>query len=107
MAKIKFENLTEAVIVTNNSVDTEKVYDIAANVKIYESNNVSSVNGGRVEKDGKIVCTFSTYSQGQMNANFQNVSDVMEMCAILQSINTFVQDVTTEVGEGTAIAIVE
>ena len=44
MAKIKFETLTEAVIVTNNSVDTEKVYDIAAKVRIYESANVSSVN---------------------------------------------------------------
>lgn len=105
MAKIKFENLTEAVIVTNNSVDTEKVYDIAANVRIYESTNVSSVDGGRVEKDGKIVCTFSTYSQGQMNTNFQNVSDVMEMCAILQAINTFVLNVTEEVAKGNAVVL--
>ena len=105
MTKIKFETLTEATIVTNNSVDAERVYDIKANVRIIESTSVGSVDGGRVEKEGKLVCTFSSYSHGQMNTNFQNVNDVMEMCSILQAVNGFVQDVTTEVANGNVVAV--
>lgn len=105
MSKIKFENLKEAVVKTNNSVDTERVYDIEANVRIVDSTRVQSVDGGFVKKDGKAVCTFSTYSEGQLNTNFQNVGDIMEMCAILQAINTFVVDVTEEVAKGTAIVL--
>ena len=105
MNKIKFEKLNEAVVKTNNSVDTERVYEIEANVRIVDSTRVQSVDGGFVKKDGKAVCTFSTYSEGQMNTNFQNVSDVMEMCAILQAVNTFVVNVTEEVAKGTAIVL--
>lgn len=105
MAKIKFENLKEAVVKTSNSVDTERVYDIEANVRIVDSIRVQSVDGGFVKKDGKTVCTFSTYSEGQMNTNFQNVSDVMEMCAILQVISGFMAEVTEEVANGTAVIV--
>lgn len=105
MSKIKFENLKEAVVKTSNSVDTERVYDIEANVRIVDSTRVQSVDGGFVKKDGKTVCTFSTYSEGQMNTNFQNVSDVMEMCAILQAISGFMAEVTEEVANGTAVIV--
>lgn len=105
MSKIKFENLNEAVVKTNNSVDTDKVYDIEANVKIIDSTKVQSLDGGSVKKGETIVCTFSKYSEGQLNTNFQNVGDVMEMCTILQAINTFVLDVTEEVANGTAITL--
>lgn len=105
MSKVKFQNLNEAVVKTDNSVDTEKAYDIEANVRITNSTKVSNFDSGRVEKDGTIVCTFSKYNEGQMNTNFQNVSDVMEMCTILQAINSFVVDVTDEVANGTAITL--
>lgn len=105
MSKIKFENLKEAVVKTSNSVDTERVYDIEANVRIVDSTRVQSVDGGFVKNDGKTVCTFSTYSEGQMNTNFQNVSDVMEMCAILQAISGFMAEVTEEVANGTAVIV--
>lgn len=105
MSKIKFQNLNEAVVKTDNSVDTEKVYDIEANVRIMNSTKVQSLDGGLVKKEGTVVCTFSKYSEGQLNTNFQNVGDIMEMCTILQAINSFVIDVTEEVGNGTAIVL--
>lgn len=105
MSKIKFESLSEATVKTNNSVDTEKVYDIEANVRIVGTTEVSSIDGGRVTKEGKTVCTFSTYSQGQMNANFQNVTDVTEMCTILQAVNAFTVEVAEEVANGTAFVL--
>jgi hypothetical protein len=105
MSKIKFENLREAVVKTNNSVDTERVYDVESNVRIFDENKVQSFDGGLVKKGDNIVCTFSKYAEGQLNANFQNVGDIMEMCAILQAINTFVVDVTEEVAKGTAVVL--
>lgn len=104
MNKIKFENLNEAVVKTSNSVDTDRVYDIEANVRIMGT-KVQSFDGGLVKKGDNIVCTFSKYAEGQLNTNFQNVGDIMEMCAILQAINTFVVDVTEEVAKGTAVVL--
>lgn len=105
MSKIKFENLNEAVVKTSNSVDTERVYDIEANVRITNSTEVRNLDSGIVKKEGTVVCTFSKYSEGQLNTNFQNVGDIMEMCTILQAINSFVIDVTSEVANGTAIVL--
>ena len=105
MNRIKFEKLNEAVVKTNNSVDTGKAYDIESNVRIFDGNKVQSFDGGLVKKGDNIVCTFSKYAEGQLNTNFQNVGDIMEMCAILQAINTFVVDVTEEVAKGTAIVL--
>jgi hypothetical protein len=105
MNKIKFEKLNEAVIKTNNLVDVERVYDVESNVRIFGENKVQSFDGGLVKKGDNIVCTFSKYAKEQLNTNFQNVGDIMEMCAILQAINTFVVDVTEEVAKGTAIVL--
>lgn len=105
MNRIKFEKLNEAVVKTNNSVDTEKVYDVESNVRILGENKVQSFDSGTVKKGESVVCFFSKYSEGQLNTNFQNVGDIMEMCAILQAINTFVVDVTEEVAKGTAVVL--
>lgn len=105
MNKIKFEKLNEAVVKTNNSVDTERVYDVESNVRIFDENKVQSFDGGVVNKGDIIVCTFSKYAEGQLNTNFQNVTDIMEMCAILQAINTFVLGVVEEVAKGTAVVV--
>lgn len=104
MNKIKFENLNEAVVKTSNSVDTDRVYDIESNVRIIGT-KVQSFDSGMVKKGESVVCFFSKYSEGQLNTNFQNVSDIMEMCAILQAINTFVIDVTEEVAKDTAVVL--
>lgn len=107
MSKIKFENLREAVVKTSNSVNTERVYDMAANVRIMNQTEVAHVESGEVKKDGKVVCTFSTYRHGQMNTNFQGVTDVMEMCAILQAVSGFLADVTEAVNEGNVVLVNE
>lgn len=105
MNRIKFEKLNEAVVKTNNYVDTERVYDVESNVRILGENKVQSFDGGLVKKGDNIVCTFSKHVAEQLNTNFQNVGDIMEMCAILQAINTFVVDVTEEVAKGTAVVL--
>ena len=105
MNRIKFEKLNEAVVKTNNSVDTERVYDVESNVRIFGENKAQSFDGGLVKKGDNIVCTFSKHQEGQLSNNFQNVTDIMEMCSILQAINTFVVDVTEEVAKGTTVVL--
>lgn len=105
MNRIKFEKLNEAVVKTNNSVDAERVYDVESNVRILGDNKVQSFDGGLVKKGDNIVCTFSKHQEGQLSNNFQNVTDIMEMCAILQAINTFVLGVIEEVEKGTAVVL--
>lgn len=46
MNRIKFEKLNEAVVKTNNSVDTERVYDVESNARIFGENKVASLNSG-------------------------------------------------------------
>lgn len=105
MNRIKFERLNEAVVKTNNSVNTEREYDVESNVRIFDENKVQSFDRGLVKKGDNIVCAFSKYAEGQLDTNFQNVGDIMEMCAILQAINTFVVEVTEEVEKGKVIVL--
>ena len=107
MSKIKFENLNEAVVKTNNSVDSERVYDIEANARILNGNEVSYVDNGFVRKDGDVRCTFSTYQKTQMNMNFQNISDVNDMCEIAKAVSEFVANVEDSVKGGDKVVINE
>ena len=97
MSKIKFTAVNSANVGVSNSVDTEKVYDITANVTITNGEKMSNVDNGYVKKDDKIVCSFSKYGESSLNTSFQGASDVMEMCNILQALSAFLSDVEAAV----------
>lgn len=99
MSKIDFTKLNSANVTANNSVDTEKVYDITANVNI-SGNNVNSIDEGRVKKDGAEWATFTRYDGNHLNINFMNV-DATEMCNIITAVNEFNANVTAKVAEKT------
>ena len=94
MKKIDFTKLNSANVSCDNSVDTERVYDIKANANL-QGDNLSSMDSGVVMKDGVQVATFSMWGDN-FNPSFNNVSDVMEMCAILTAITTFIANVKSE-----------
>ena len=94
MKKIDFTKLNSANVSCDNSVDTERVYDIKANANL-QGDNLSSMDSGVVMKDDVQVATFSMWGEN-FNPSFNNVSDVMEMCAILTSITTFIANVKSE-----------
>ena len=104
MEKIKFQTLNEAVILTNNSVDTEREYDITANVRINNS-NVITFDGGTVKQEDKVICSFSSYSKGNQNTNFQGVLDTSTKCRIINAIDIFVKDVEDKIASGTSIVL--
>lgn len=94
MKKIDFTKLNSANVSCDNSVDTERVYDIKANANL-QGDNLSSMDSGVVMKDDVQVATFSMWGEN-FNPSFNNVSDVMEMCAILTAITTFIANVKSE-----------
>ena len=94
MKKIDFTKLNSANVSCDNSVDTERVYDIKANANL-QGDNLSSMDSGVVMKDDVQVATFSMWGDN-FNPSFNNVADVMEMCAILTAITTFIANVKSE-----------
>lgn len=99
MDKITFEALNSAQVKVNNSVDTEKVYDITANANI-SSTNVNSIDSGSVKTNDTVVATFSSWGENSLNVNYQNAL-VSEYCDILEAITTFISDVKTKVSTET------
>lgn len=97
MSKVKFTAVNSANVSVNNSVDTEKIYAISANVNIINSDKLSNVDNGLVKKDNKTVCTFNKFGESSLNTSFQGVTDVMEMCNILQELSAFLGEVETAV----------
>ena len=88
--KVTLEAVNSANVKVNNSVDTERVYEISANINVADKfmNNVSD----GVVKQGEVVkANFQRWSSENLNIQFQT-SDVMEMCAVINAINYFIAD---------------
>lgn len=95
MGKVDFTKLNSANISVDNLVDESRVYDIKCNVNL-NNGALQSIDGGSVVKDDIQVATFSMWANN-LTPSFQNVTDVMEMCAILTAITTFIGDVKNEI----------
>ena len=93
--KVDFTKLNSANVSANNSVDESKVYDITANVNVNE-NKVSSIDNGRVSKDGVEVASFSKWGENNSNKSFYGVSDE-EQNVLLNEINAFCRNVNEKV----------
>ena len=93
--KVEFTQLNSANVTADNSVDEAKKYDITARVNI-EGNTVSTIDGGRVVKDGIEVASFSKWGENNSQKRFNGVSDE-EQSIILNEINAFCRNVTEKV----------
>lgn len=96
MEKVKSVKLNSANVKYDNSVDTERVYDIEANANLNE-NKVVSMDGGVVRLDGVQKASFNMHGSHQQNINYNNVEDVKDKCAILMAIDAFISDVEAAV----------
>lgn len=97
MGKVNAVKLNSASVKYDNSVDTERVYDIESNANI-QGNSVISFDAGIVKKKDVKICTFSKYGNNQLNVTFNNAS-VEDMCAALSAIEEFVESVKTTISE--------
>lgn len=95
MEKVKSIRLNSANVKYDNSVDTERVYEIESNVN-FQNGNIVSYDGGVVRKDAVVKATFSKHGNSQDGLTFQNVGRE-EKCAILMAIDAFIADVEAAV----------
>lgn len=94
MSKIDFTKLNSANVSCDNSVDTERVYDIKANANL-QGDKLSSIDSGIVMKDDVQVATFNMWGDN-FNPSFNGVTDASEMCNILMAITSFIANVKDE-----------
>ena len=95
MKKVDFTKLNSANVSVDNHVDESRVYNISARANMNEG-NLQSVDGGIVKKGDVQVASFTMWGTN-LNPSFQGVTDVMEMCAILTAITTFIGDTKSEI----------
>jgi hypothetical protein len=95
MSKVDFTRLNSANVSVENSVDSERVYDIKCNANI-NNGVLNSIDSGIVIKDDVQVATFSMWANN-LTPSFQNVTDATEMCNILMAITSFIEDTKKEI----------
>lgn len=95
--KIIYKELRNALVHMDNSVDSEKVYDIAADVRI-NSTSVESYENGTVSKDNVAVATFNAWDGNiqNLNINFQGIESE-DQCPVLEALGAFFTDVASKV----------
>lgn len=91
MEKVKSVKLNSANVKYDNSVDTERVYEIESNVN-FQNGNIVSYDGGVVRKDAVVKATFSKYGNNQESLTFQNV-EREEKYAIIEAVDSFITEV--------------
>ena len=97
MKKVNAVKLNSANVKYDNSVDTERVYDIESNVN-FQDGNIVSFDGGVVRKDEVVKASFSKYGNNQESLTFQNVESE-EKCAIIEAVDAFFASVEESVVE--------
>lgn len=93
--KVTSTKLNSANVQYNNSVDTERVYNIKGDVNI-DNMSVTSINGGEVEQNETLLATFTWYGQNHLNVTYMNVDQSVQ-CLLNNAINEFVNNVISEV----------
>lgn len=95
MEKVKSVRLNSANVKYDNSVDTERVYDIESNVN-FQYGNIVSFDGGVVRKDEVVKATFTKYGNNQESLTFQNV-EREEKFAIVEAVDAFFEEVQSAI----------
>lgn len=94
--KVNAVKLNSANVKYDNSVDTERVYDIEANANLNDGEMVS-MDGGVVRLEGVQKASFNLYGNHQQNINYMGIEDVQEKCSILMAIDSFISEVESAV----------
>lgn len=92
MGKVSYVALNSANVKITNESDTTKVYNIESYVNVSAAKDVSSIDNGRVLKNGVEVASFSSWAATMLNVIYQNV-ELEEQYTILETINGFITDV--------------
>ena len=94
MKKVDFTRLNSANVAVENSVDSERKYDIKCNANI-SNGELNSIDSGFVVADDVQVATFSMYG-GNVNTTYNNITKE-EKCAVIYAVDDFIADVKNEI----------
>lgn len=90
MSKVQLEAVNSANVKVNNSVETERVYDIVQSMDV-RGTDVVNISEGSVKQGEVVKANYQRWSSENMNIQFAT-SDATEMCAIINAINAFIAD---------------
>lgn len=77
----------------DNSTDESRVYDITADVSVYEQTRVESINSGTILKDNVTVANFSCYGNvDNINVQYTGV-ELAQQSSVLEAIISFVTSI--------------
>lgn len=101
---VTYKALNSANVRMDNSVDTERVYNISANVNV-AATNVSNMDGVLRENNdvAEVLATFSSYDE-TLSVNYQNIT-LEEQQAVNAAINAFIEDVKAKVGSVSPVSV--
>lgn len=92
MEKVTIKALNSANLRMDNSVDTEREYEMFCNVSIENGSTVANIDSGSVVKNGAEIATFSSSSVENLQIGYNNVNS-QEQCTIINAVNDFISEV--------------
>ena len=95
MQKVDFTRLNSANVAVENSVDSERKFDIKCDANI-NNGGLNSIDSGFVVADDVQVATFSMYG-GNVNITYNNNLTKEEKCAVIYAVDDFITDVKNEI----------
>lgn len=104
MNKVTIKSLNSANVRMDNSVDADRVYDIAANVNV-SGTEVTDTNGEvRMKGDSSsVIATFNDNGY-ELSVNYRNLPPEQQQ-TVNTAINDFIADAKAEVSTGEAFNI--
>lgn len=98
MDKIVYKELRNALVYVDNSVDTDRVYDISADIRLQGQTVVESYESGSVMKDGAQIATFNCWGDiSNVSIQYYNVES-QDQCNVLSAVTQFMGDVKNKIG---------
>lgn len=100
MNKVTIKSLNSANVRMDNSVDADRVYDIAANVNV-SGTEVTDTNGEVRPKgdSSSVIASFNSYGTDNLSVNYQGINAEQQQ-AVNAAINAFISDAKVKAGTG-------
>lgn len=89
---------TQATMTYESKATETQVYNLKATAMYVVDGKLSSISGGEVRTEEKMVATFSRYNEENLNVNFTKVT-AEEQVDILASINEFVAAIEKDINK--------
>ena len=97
MEKVTYKELKNALVHTDNSVDTDRVYDISADIRLQGQTVIESYESGSVMKDSAQVATFNCWGDiSNISIQYYNVES-QDQCGVLNAATQFMEAVKNKV----------